>query len=179
MMNLSCCRFGNTEIALSECLEALLNREIESKEEVSNAIRLFSKILDFSYEEGIINKYDEQRLKEFIAECFAEESEEDVDDWSICQSSNGDEMQTTIDDVKNLFDDFSPDEFMLAFNIIYTDTQLETMWAELGDAAIDNKDCIQVPFYWWKVGTNRFDIWHWFNVMHSKGIAAGLLKMEK
>jgi hypothetical protein len=50
------------------------------------------------------------------------------------------------------------------------DTNLEQRWKELGDIPIDDADCITEPFYEWKVGTFREQIWHWFDNHHSKGV---------
>ena len=32
-------------------------------------------------------------------------------------------------------------------------------------------ECIEVPFMGWGVGIHREEIWHWFDVRHSKGVA--------
>jgi len=38
----------------------------------------------------------------------------------------------------------------------------ETLWGKLGDIPTDNNDCIELPFEHFSAGTNREDIWHWF-----------------
>lgn len=41
--------------------------------------------------------------------------------------------------------------------------KLKNMWSELGDICINENDCIEEDFYWWKSGTDRYEIWHWFD----------------
>lgn len=60
-----------------------------------------------------------------------------------------------------------------------SDKGLEHMWREFGDIAIDEDEKIITDFYDWKSGTDRFKIWHWFDEMHTKGLAKGLMYKEK
>lgn len=41
--------------------------------------------------------------------------------------------------------------------------QLRKMWEEFGDIPIDNDECIESDFYHWPKGTDRYEIWHWFD----------------
>lgn len=41
-----------------------------------------------------------------------------------------------------------------------TITELEIMWEEFADIPTNSEDEIEVDFYCWKKGTNRFDSWH-------------------
>lgn len=50
------------------------------------------------------------------------------------------------------------------------DTELEKLWEAFGDIPIDEEECIDTDFAQWEKGTDRFDIWHWFDENHSKGI---------
>lgn len=52
-----------------------------------------------------------------------------------------------------------------------TITELEKMWSALGDIPTNSDDEIEVDFYWWEKGTNRFDIWHWFDEKLPNGLA--------
>lgn len=36
------------------------------------------------------------------------------------------------------------------------------LWSEFGDVPIDNNDAIETDWYSFKKGTNRFEIWQWF-----------------
>lgn len=55
------------------------------------------------------------------------------------------------------------------------DEQLEALWDDFGDIPINNDDEINAEFITdgiiWSIGTDRFDIWHWFDKVHSKGVA--------
>lgn len=41
--------------------------------------------------------------------------------------------------------------------------KLLEMWDELSDIPIDEEECIEESFYNWDIGTNRYEIWHWFD----------------
>lgn len=47
--------------------------------------------------------------------------------------------------------------------VIYSNKRLEQLWKELGDIPIDINECILSDFHIWKRGTNRFEIWKWFD----------------
>ena len=70
MSNMSYCRFNNTEIDLTDCIDALENGEIESKSEfqsMKNMVELCERFLDLADSEPA----------EFVEE--DEEDEEDED----------------------------------------------------------------------------------------------------
>lgn len=50
--------------------------------------------------------------------------------------------------------------------------ELEKMWEEFGDIPTNSDDEIEVDFYYWKKGTYRFDIWHWFDEKLPNGLVA-------
>lgn len=50
--------------------------------------------------------------------------------------------------------------------------ELEKMWNEFSDIPINLDDEIEENFYWWKKGTYRFDIWHWFDEELPNGLVA-------
>lgn len=52
-----------------------------------------------------------------------------------------------------------------------TDAELEQLWTEFADTPINDQDEIEEDFHLWKIGTNRFEIWEWFDEEHSKGVA--------
>jgi hypothetical protein len=52
----------------------------------------------------------------------------------------------------------------------YTDNELEQLWDDLSNIAINDDDEIEQPFLHFEQETNRFEIWQWFDKMHSKGI---------
>lgn len=55
--------------------------------------------------------------------------------------------------------------------VFKTSEILEKYWAELGDISVDDDGIIQESFLWWPKGTDREDIWHWFDEKYSGGVA--------
>lgn len=55
------------------------------------------------------------------------------------------------------------------------DAELEALWKKLGNYTIDEDDCIEEPFLHFSKGTDRMDIWHWFDRNHSKGLIEGIV----
>lgn len=52
------------------------------------------------------------------------------------------------------------------------DIALEILWDELMDVPMDPiTEKIEQPFLHFPKGTDRTDIWHWFDTRHSKGVA--------
>ena len=51
------------------------------------------------------------------------------------------------------------------------DEALEELWAQLEDIPVDSdgKHLLE-PFMGWGSGTDKEEIWHWFDRRHSKGI---------
>ena len=45
------------------------------------------------------------------------------------------------------------------------------MWSDFRDISINNNDEIELDFYYWEKGTDRFDIWQWFDEMYPNGIS--------
>ena len=62
--------------------------------------------------------------------------------------------------------------------LICPDETLERWWAELGDIPVDDDGIIQEPFLWWPKGTDREDIWHWFDEKYPGGVVK-LMKLEE
>lgn len=51
-----------------------------------------------------------------------------------------------------------------------TDREVELLWEELEDIPTDENDCLCVDWQGWSKGTDRDEIWHWFDEHHSKGV---------
>ena len=52
------------------------------------------------------------------------------------------------------------------------DEELEELWSRFGDVPMNPEtECIEEPFLGFPAGTNREEIWHWFDQRHSKGVA--------
>lgn len=57
-----------------------------------------------------------------------------------------------------------------------TDGDLEDLWRELADVPFDDNDpdldlTLAEDWKWFRKGTPREEIWHWFDERHSKGVA--------
>ena len=53
-----------------------------------------------------------------------------------------------------------------------TDREIEDLWESFGDIPMDPKtERMEEAFYIWEAGTEREEIWHWFDQHHSKGVA--------
>lgn len=51
------------------------------------------------------------------------------------------------------------------------DTELEQLWNEFTDVPMDPEtEKMEEPFLHFPAGTNREEIWHWFDERHSKGV---------
>ena len=47
---------------------------------------------------------------------------------------------------------------------------LKTFWNELGDIPVDDDGIIQESFLWWPKGSDREDIWRWFDEKYPGGV---------
>lgn len=51
------------------------------------------------------------------------------------------------------------------------DEVLEELWEQFGGVPMNPEtECIEEPFMGWGAGIHREEIWHWFDVRHSKGV---------
>lgn len=54
----------------------------------------------------------------------------------------------------------------------FRDAAVEELWDNLTDVPIDPEtEELDEPYYIWPKGTDKEDIWHWFDEHHSKGVA--------
>lgn len=44
------------------------------------------------------------------------------------------------------------------------------LWQQLGDIPIDDTECIEEDFHIFKKGTNRIEIWYWFDEVYKEGV---------
>lgn len=49
-------------------------------------------------------------------------------------------------------------------------SDLKAAWLAFGDIPIDDYDLIMEPFMDWPAGTDRFEIWHWFDERYAGGV---------
>lgn len=45
---------------------------------------------------------------------------------------------------------------------------IEALWQEFGNCCIDDNDRIDSPWCGWEAGTDRFEIWHWFDAQYAQ-----------
>ncbi len=48
--------------------------------------------------------------------------------------------------------------------------ELQQLWLEGKDVPIDEDECINIDWYIWKRGTDRLEIWHWFDKKYKGGL---------
>ena len=44
-----------------------------------------------------------------------------------------------------------------------TPETLEELWSDFSEISVNNDDEIETDFMFWKAGTSKFEIWHWFD----------------
>lgn len=49
------------------------------------------------------------------------------------------------------------------------------LWDELADVTVDENDCIEKDWYIFEKGTNKIDIWHWFEEYFGVSIVKDLM----
>ena len=80
MPNMSYCRFHNTRLDLSECLDALYDEEELSVSEARAARNMFQMFLDYCLREDIIERYDLEPFDEILNNLKEDDEEEDNDE---------------------------------------------------------------------------------------------------
>ena len=50
------------------------------------------------------------------------------------------------------------------------EVEIENLWQAFSDIGIDDQDRITEPFMDWEAGTDRFEIWHWFDEQYPGGV---------
>ena len=53
--------------------------------------------------------------------------------------------------------------------------RIEQLWNEFADVPIDNDEGIDKDFHHWGKGTDRYEIWHWFDERCPNGLAKDLM----
>lgn len=54
----------------------------------------------------------------------------------------------------------------------WRDEELEELWEQLADVPVDpDTEELEEPYLHFPAGTDKEDIWHWFDERHSKGVA--------
>lgn len=55
---------------------------------------------------------------------------------------------------------------------------VKKLWDEFSDVPVDSDDRIERPFLHFEAGTDRFDMWIWFDERCPHGMAMDLLRMK-
>lgn len=50
------------------------------------------------------------------------------------------------------------------------DSKIEKLWDCLTDILLDDNECLVSDWKLWKAGTNKEEIWLWFDKHHTKGV---------
>lgn len=59
------------------------------------------------------------------------------------------------------------------------DEQLKLLWVYFGDVPMNEQEEIEEPFLGFEAGTDRMDIWHWFDEHYSKGVVQLIYDVEE
>jgi len=54
--------------------------------------------------------------------------------------------------------------------------EIKKLWNEFADIPIDNNDAIKCNFHHFNKGTNRFDVWSWFDRICPNGVKHDLME---
>jgi ssDNA-binding Zn-finger/Zn-ribbon topoisomerase 1 len=64
-----------------------------------------------------------------------------------------------------------------------SDCSLKSLWKEFANTPViineDNEEVIDEDFFIWRKGTDKYHIWKWFDINHSKGLAKGIMHLEE
>lgn len=88
------------------------------------------------------------------------------------------EIYEALDDFRNCCDENFMDEYLYyelyleehGLHGEYEPKELVRLWIAFGDIPIDDRDLIEEQFLGFPAGTNRFDIWHWFDERYPGGV---------
>lgn len=57
--------------------------------------------------------------------------------------------------------------------------ELKVLWDELGDIPVNNNDEIEKDFLSFPIGTDKFEVWDWFDEQCPNGLAKDLMFKNK
>jgi len=75
--NMSYCYFRNTRRDMNDCLDALRDEKSLSAVEVHAGRNMFLEILEFCQEQGIVDAFDDEMVRDLFAERQDHEEAED------------------------------------------------------------------------------------------------------
>lgn len=56
---------------------------------------------------------------------------------------------------------------------------LQELWGQLGNVPVDVDGYLEAPFLHFAVGTDREDVWHWFEAQHPDVSVAAFMSIAK
>lgn len=56
-------------------------------------------------------------------------------------------------------------------NTKYNDTELENLWNSLVDVPMNENEQLEDDWFIFPKGTDKEEIWHWFDEQYSKGVS--------
>lgn len=144
----------------------ITEHEMDIPEPIMGAISRDMEEIDRSRDIGeyIFGVYEtggmEPWLHEYMAnsEKVMEEMLQIFDKWEDGNTAYNDTLEKVVEKVRN--------------EISLTDEVLEFLWERLGDVTVDDDGCLADCFMGYGIGTDREEIWHWFDECHSEGVAA-------
>lgn len=60
----------------------------------------------------------------------------------------------------------------IGFSSCFNSQEVEKLWQFFGEIHIDDEDAILEEFLGFSEGTDRIEIWHWFDENYPEGVAA-------
>lgn len=139
-------------VELSESLMGEISRDMEK----IDRSRDIGEYIFGVYETGGMEPW----LYEYMAnsEKVMEEILQMFDKLEDCNASYNATLENAVEKVKK--------------EISLTDEVLEFLWERLGDVPVDDDGFLDDCFMGYEPGTDREEIWHWFDEYHSEGVAA-------
>lgn len=114
-------------------------------------------------------------------ECYLQELWEgnNLEDWKYEYMANSQEIKQGIFRMYEKYEDcnISHNATMdtayeeISKDIILNDKALEFLWQRLGDIPVNDDGITEEDFIGYPAGTDREEIWKWFDEHHSKGVA--------
>lgn len=138
-------------VELSESLMGKISRDMEK----IDRSRDIGEYIFGVYETGGMEPW----LYEYMAnsEKVMEEMLQMFEMWEDCNISFNTTLENVVEKVRK--------------EISLTDEVLEFLWERLSDVPVDDDGCLMDCFMIYEVGTDREEIWHWFDEHHSGGVA--------
>ena len=140
------------DLDISEPLMGRISREMEK----IDRSRDIGEYIFGLYETGGMEPW----LYEYMtnSEKVMEEILQMFDKWEDCNTSFNTTLENVVERVRA--------------EITLTDEVLEFLWGRLGEVPVDDDGCLTDRFMGYEIGTDREEIWRWFDEYHSKGVAA-------